>query len=225
MSKEEDKFAKQLVSMFPDHQVIRNWRPKKLKNEQTGKNLEIDFYIGKYALGFEYQGGIHFKDIKKYHNDSDKSRRHDMMKYEIIEKLVSEVKHKARIRSSKGNYKKVLSIVEVFDIDLKGNFQTNIITRINNTLTYYIENNFYLNAINLVRALCFIETGVKFKTENIKNNLVLPLYIDAVNNLHSKLIKQEAANITPEQWRVIYDKKNAKRKKIFINSEKLKEGI
>jgi len=74
MSKEEQIFDKKMDEIFKDFTIIKNYRPDKLKNIKTGKNLEIDYYLCRYNIGFEYQGGVHFKNIYRFHNDSDKIR-------------------------------------------------------------------------------------------------------------------------------------------------------
>lgn len=161
MSKEERRFASKMDSIFIGWNVIKNWRPNCLRNEKTGKNMEIDYYVGKYCVGFEYQGGIHFKNIAHFHNDADYSRYHDTMKLGLaLERL--------------NGKRKSVSIVEIFEYDLTGNFKNNLSIRVRNTMDYYINIGRPFNARNLAFLLCFIETGFKYKQENLQDG-VIPL--------------------------------------------------
>lgn len=208
MSKEEDIFARQLIEMFPRHQIIRNWRPNDLKNKQTDKNLELDFYLGKYRLGFEYQGGVHFKNIKSFKNDADKSRRHDSMKYEILEENYnSYIKSKDGIKSRKSKSKKIITIIEVFDVDLKGNFRDNIIMRMNNSREYYLSKNLFHNAINITKALCFLNTGVKYRDEDLKLGNVPQEYINKVREISNSFGKYKYSQLSYEERLKIQTKK------------------
>lgn len=170
MSKEEELFARKMDEIFERFNVIKNWRPNALKNEKTGKNLEIDYYVGKYSTGFEYQGGIHFRDVRKYGGNSDNSREHDLMKYELLTK-----KQKRR--------KKPLTLIEIFPTDLKGDFKKNLIMRVKNNIEFYKKRNGIYNSINLSHLLCFLEIGIKYKKENIELGLIPEQYIQQEKDL------------------------------------------
>lgn len=119
-SKEQTFLFQKIKSIAPNLHFIEDCRPVFMFNKQTGKFLEIDIYCEKYKFGFEYQGAIHFKNIHRYRNDSDNSRKNDYLKQSIIE-----------------NIKGKISIIEIFEIDLKNNVQKNISERILNTANYY----------------------------------------------------------------------------------------
>lgn len=119
-SKEETKLY-EAISGFYDGEIIQNYRPDFLKNKRTGNNLEIDIFLPQHGVGFEYQGAVHFRDIDRYKNDSDKSRLHDTLKYEYIDSFETS--------------KRV--IVEVFEMDLIGDIKKNIAQRILNTQKRY----------------------------------------------------------------------------------------
>ncbi len=61
-----ERFLEDLLEyMFPKINIIRGFRPDWLKNQRTGKNLEIDFYLSKpISIGIEYQGYQHFFESK-----------------------------------------------------------------------------------------------------------------------------------------------------------------
>lgn len=143
-------------SIFVGWQIIKGFRPNRLKNNKTGKNLEIDYYIGKYCIGFEYQGQVHFKHIKKYSNNPDNSRYNDLLKVDMS------------INNEGKSKRKPLTIVEFFYTDLKGDFRENLINRISNSIDFYFNNKKCYSAINLVKLLCFIESGVKYKDKNME---------------------------------------------------------
>lgn len=174
MSKQEEVFADKMDLLFPDFQVLKNWRPNLLKNKKTGCNLEIDYYIGKYRMGFEYQGGVHFKDIRKYNNNSDKSRYSDMLKYDLI-------------KSNVKNRKRPLTIIEVFPQDLDGNFKNNILQRLNNSVPYYMKNGSGYNALNIIYTICYLETGLEYNQKNLDLNIIPEEYILMVERTKKRL--------------------------------------
>lgn len=119
MSKEEDKLHSWFKDKLPSITIERNIRPNCLKNNKSGSNLEVDIYLPVFGLDFEYQGGVHFKDIKKYKNNSDNSREHDCKKYDLVKEI------------------DVFCIVEIFESDIRGKIEENIINRVCNTRNYY----------------------------------------------------------------------------------------
>lgn len=149
ISKEEKRLYDAISSVYKGV-IIQSHRPKQLKNIRTGNNLEIDIYIPEAAAGFEYQGAVHFQDILRFKNDSDKSRLHDYEKYGILQR----------------DRKKRLTIVEVFAEDLKGDIISNVIKRIISTQEYYFDNRYFNKCYQLEILLCCL-TGTKRKV--IKN--------------------------------------------------------
>lgn len=136
ISKEEAKLFALIKSMYGG-EYQQSLRPDELKNDVTGQNLEIDIYIPKYMVGFEYQGAIHFKNVDRYRNDADKSRLHDFKKYEILGQNDSDK----------------LVIVEIFEPDLRGDIKSNVLTRIINTQEYWFKNKHFLKCKQLERVL------------------------------------------------------------------------
>lgn len=122
MSKQEDILFNAIKSIY-NLEIVRNFRPDFLQNERTGKNLEIDIWLPIHNVGFEYQGAIHFQRVERYRNNPDKSRHHDMIKYELTE---------AKVTSR-------WCIVEIFEQDLNGNVSENICKRLLNTQEYLFD--------------------------------------------------------------------------------------
>jgi len=124
VSKEQLLLLKKIKEICPQRrrQIIENYRPDTLKNPTTNKNLEIDIYLKQLDIGIEYQGGVHFKYIRKYKNDVDKIKLYDILKTDMT------------------MLDKALCIVEVFPQDLVGDFCSNFINRLNNTQEFYFLN-------------------------------------------------------------------------------------
>ena len=112
-SKPERYFENLLDYLFPNVNIYRNYRPNWLKNERTGHNLELDFYIAKpIMIGIEYQGYQHFKetnyknlDYQQYKDNlkqilARKNKNIDIM--ELFEDEYQEMK-KMEIKEA-GNY-------------------------------------------------------------------------------------------------------------------------
>lgn len=178
MSKEELFFDKKMDAIFKLWNVRKNYRPDFLKNETTGKNLEIDYFLTKICVGFEYQGGIHFKDIKQFNNNSDKSRHHDTIKSEI-----------ALTYLKKGKRRKQLTLVEIFECDLKGDFKKNLAQRLNNSIDYYILKDRLYSARNLLDLLCYVEVGHRYRHDNIINGLIPIKYSLKYREIEKLMIK------------------------------------
>lgn len=141
-SKQELFVREKIKEMFPKYTLLLNWRPKSLMNPKTGKNLEFDIYIGKFKCAIEYQGAIHFRDIKRYNNNSDKSREYDILKLELI-------------RESKPEY----SVIEIFETDIRGDFTKNFLKRIQNNIDLCLKNLDFEQYLNLVKMKFYIESG------------------------------------------------------------------
>lgn len=122
ISKQEQAFYDVLRANYI-HKIMQSYRPDFLKNTKTGNNLEIDIWFPMQRIGFEYQGAVHFKNIARYKNDSDKSRLSDLNKNCLLD------------------YKKRrdICIVELFEQDISGNILNNILQRIINTQLYYFN--------------------------------------------------------------------------------------
>lgn len=74
MSKAEDICFKSLRMILKSEVIIiPNYRPDLLKNPQTGKNLEVDFYFPETAIGIEIQGVHHIED--EYQKKRDELKR------------------------------------------------------------------------------------------------------------------------------------------------------
>lgn len=144
MSEEEDRLYKYLHKTIPSFDKLRNWRPNDLKNYKTGNNLEMDIYIPKLKIGFEYQGMVHFKHIKKFHNNPDESRENDTIKDQLAI-----------------NSRRKISIVEIFPSDLTGDMKKNILLRISNTISYYRNKRRMKQAIRLEFLSLIIDNDIK----------------------------------------------------------------
>lgn len=107
-SKQQDLFQLKIKEYFGDIRMLKDYRPYWLKNPKTNKNLEIDIYIPRFKIGFEYQGYHHFeKDDQKYR---------DELKRELAKK-------------------RKVYIIEVFEQDLyNDNFIENLFTRCENQI-------------------------------------------------------------------------------------------
>jgi hypothetical protein len=143
VSKQEQKVHDFFLQYFSRYDVKKSTRPDFLKNETTGKNLEIDVYLPRFHIGFEYQGGVHFNDIRGIGNDADKSRKNDYIKSELSL-----------------NFKRTFSIVELFPTDLTGDIKANIIHRIENTIQYYLSYDKRLKAARLEQLRIYLTCGI-----------------------------------------------------------------
>jgi hypothetical protein len=82
----ENELYKFIVSNFNDMKIERNIRPDWLKNENSGRNQELDIYVPKLKIAIEYQGRHHF--INLYGNDKLKHLQElDLIKYNKCNKL------------------------------------------------------------------------------------------------------------------------------------------
>jgi len=126
MSKKEtmlcDFISDRLQIKKKNSHIIRNWHPKWLNNKRTGRNFEIDIYIGKFKTGFEYQSDLHFKDICVFRNNSDNIRYNDSAKQEL-----------SRLSE------RIVNIIEIFEPDLNKDIYNNVLKRIINTRDLYIK--------------------------------------------------------------------------------------
>jgi hypothetical protein len=73
MSVVEDFCRDALRLVLEDNvEVLKNYRPDWLCNPNTGKNLEIDFYMPSLKVGFEIQGQHHYDDKNQKNRDDIK---------------------------------------------------------------------------------------------------------------------------------------------------------
>lgn len=140
MSKQEDYLFNEIKCFLPNLHLQRNYRPDFLKNIITGNNLEIDIWVTKFKIGFEYQGAVHFMEVRRFKNDPDKSRFHDTLKNDLIQKDKSK-----------------FVIVEIFESDLNGNVKQNIISRIENTINHYQKKGMKNKIVNLKKFLVYLK--------------------------------------------------------------------
>ncbi len=84
MSKEQDLLIRKIKGVMGGRtKMVHNWSPKWLVNPNTNCTMEIDIYLPKYAVGFEYQGYYHFGGAN--HN-ADRTRQKDIIKPGIAKK-------------------------------------------------------------------------------------------------------------------------------------------
>jgi hypothetical protein len=65
-SKEQQRLFDAICEIAPNLDFIQDYRPNFMKNKITSQNYEIDIFCKELNFGFEYQGVIHFKNVKKY---------------------------------------------------------------------------------------------------------------------------------------------------------------
>ncbi len=157
--------------IIPNYEFVEDYRPNFLKNEKTGKNLEIDIFCVEKNFGFEYQGAHHFRSIDG--SNPDKSREHDYKKIEMIKKR-----------------KPGAVIIELFESDLKGDIKQNIINRIIGTSESYPETSlrrYFLKNLALgiqfgdKNGFRFNANGLRFLDEN-KKNIKMPEECKVIRN-------------------------------------------
>lgn len=75
MSYAELLFEESLKFILDDNEeIIRNYRPIWLINNQTGYNLEYDFYLPRFKIAFEIQGPHHYNNSYQIYKDSIKEQ-------------------------------------------------------------------------------------------------------------------------------------------------------
>lgn len=146
MASKQENIIFNLIKSLYGESIIQGFRPDFMKNSNTKKNLEIDIFLPEFKVGFEYQGAVHFREIKQYHNNADNSRVNDLKKYSLL--------------SSK---RQKVSIVEVFEEDLKGDIPNNLCKRIYNTQLYYFNNKQFKKLIYLELSYLLLKLKIKRK--------------------------------------------------------------
>jgi hypothetical protein len=53
-----------LKKIFPNYEVKRWYRDEWLRNDKTGFQLELDFFIPELNIAIEYQGAQHFRPVR-----------------------------------------------------------------------------------------------------------------------------------------------------------------
>lgn len=84
----EKKIKHCLTKLYPSYE-FKKIRPSWLRNEKTGRNLELDFYCEKLNLGIESQSADHYKFIPAFHKTEEafqKQQARDKLKKELCEK-------------------------------------------------------------------------------------------------------------------------------------------
>ena len=71
MSSLEKMTLEILIKLFPNYIFDRNIRPNFMKNDLTGRNLELDFYSEKLELAIECQGKQHVEGIPFFHGKGE----------------------------------------------------------------------------------------------------------------------------------------------------------
>ena len=66
-SKLQEKTKERLRLLLVDYDLIENYRPDWLKNPETGRNLELDFYLPDVKVGVEVQGRQHYEFVPHFH--------------------------------------------------------------------------------------------------------------------------------------------------------------
>jgi len=83
MSYSENLCEKSLKLIFKRNvTILRNYRPKWLRNPKTGKNLEMDFYLPHIKMALEIQGQHHYDNEHQIENDLVKEQL--LIKHNII---------------------------------------------------------------------------------------------------------------------------------------------
>lgn len=72
MSYAEDLVFRSLRLVVPQEEIVRNFRPDVLRNPVTGRNLEMDFFLPRAAIGIEVQGPHHYDDFRQQARDETK---------------------------------------------------------------------------------------------------------------------------------------------------------
>jgi hypothetical protein len=83
LSKIEELSRRVFNYYLPNEEVIYNWRPDFLKNEETGRNLELDIYYPKLNIAIEVNG-IHHLLYKNWQRDIFKKKQCKKEKIKLI---------------------------------------------------------------------------------------------------------------------------------------------
>lgn len=80
LSKTKTSYGERLLrgfvkKCFPNNQLYYNYRGAGIINPDTNQPLEIDIYIPKYRLGFEFNGRQHMTDLNQKHRDQIKKKQ------------------------------------------------------------------------------------------------------------------------------------------------------
>eukprot|EP01118_Nematostelium_gracile_P001159 TRINITY_DN1119_c0_g3_i1.p1 TRINITY_DN1119_c0_g3~~TRINITY_DN1119_c0_g3_i1.p1 ORF type:complete len:421 (+),score=92.33 TRINITY_DN1119_c0_g3_i1:78-1340(+) len=78
------RLIRSIEDLFPDCDVRENYRHPELKSNETNYELELDIFIPKLKIAFEYQGEGHFHDIYVIGN-MNKVRGRDQLKRDMCQ--------------------------------------------------------------------------------------------------------------------------------------------
>ena len=100
----EKKCTEVIRSIYPYEEIILQTRPTLLRNPETGRNLELDIYIPRLKLAWEYDGKQHAQVVKKFHPngqaDLDAQKKRDELKNRLCYEAgihLTRVPHTVRI--------------------------------------------------------------------------------------------------------------------------------
>jgi hypothetical protein len=112
----EERFYAVIQKIFPNENFVKI-RPVWLKNPETGKRLELDFYCRKLNLAIELQGYQHYKSDNHFHKTDE-----DFMKQIERDEFKKETCNERGIILAcipeNGNFKEILTLIKN-DIDKK----------------------------------------------------------------------------------------------------------
>lgn len=84
-----EKICKEILSELYPNNNFKKIRPNWLRNEKTGKNLELDMYCDELNIALEYNGKQHYEYVNYFHNTNEdfiRQQERDKCKKELCEK-------------------------------------------------------------------------------------------------------------------------------------------
>jgi len=87
-SKLQEKTKARLRLLLNGYHIVENYRPNWLSNPETGRNLELDFYLPDVKIGIEVQGRQHYEYVPFFHGTEEdfyKQQQRDEIKRELCE--------------------------------------------------------------------------------------------------------------------------------------------
>jgi len=82
-----EKICKEILSELYPNNNFKKIRPNWLRNEKTGKNLELDMYCDELNIALEYNGKQHYEYVNYFHNTNE-----DFIKQQERDKCKKECK-------------------------------------------------------------------------------------------------------------------------------------
>lgn len=92
LSHGENLLRKILTALLPNEKMVYNVRPDWLNNPHTGHNLELDVFIPRINVAFEFHGEQHISNLSQMKRDSTKQllcKNRGIVLYEITTKQLS----------------------------------------------------------------------------------------------------------------------------------------